>query len=423
MAVYRRTGDMEDETRRDRRKLAREKHLKRVTLAIPLLFFAVLLGFGVYFLITHLKSDPAPSSQETLTLDGEPVRLCFVGDVCPSAEAVAACRKNGGWDFLPCFQSVMPRLYSADLTVGNLEGVITGDEPTANAYPPALLRDLHEVGFDLLQTANSYSISSGLTGLSRTKAEIAAAGMEAVGTCDSQADYDRSRGVVVLDVGNLRVAFAAFTKGMVNNLQIPEDSAWSVNLLYKDLNYSEIDETRIEQVLDLAWSWRPDLVVALVHWGSEYNEEISDAQRQVASLLAKRGVSLVVGTHSHYVGPIERMANPASPTGSTVIAYGLGDFFSSADNENARAGCMLNVSFARSGGKVVLSGLSYVPTYSAHPDEQLKSAGWEVFDSLQTVAFYRSQHYARVSEPLCELLTSQIERMKAQTEAPDLQEP
>ena len=41
-------------------------------------------------------------------------------------------------------------------------------------------------------------------------------------------------------MNGIRFAFLAFTKGMENNLRVPEEALWSVNLLYSDELYKEI---------------------------------------------------------------------------------------------------------------------------------------------------------------------------------------
>ena len=418
------TDSLEDILRQDRKIANRARRKARLRRLIPLCLILALLGGGLIWLIGRMaKSEEVPD--ETQSPDETSVTLRFVGDIALSKTEQEAFRGSTGFDFSPCFRSVIAKLFSADLTVGNLEGNITDDAAVDDfTYPASLLTALSEAGFDILQTGNSCSIQYGITGLTRTRSEIEAAGMGAVGTCVSEEEYNKTGGVLIREVGGIRFAFVAFTKGMANNQRIPEEAAWCVNLLYTDdVNYTEVAESRISRTIDKAKALRPDVIVALVHWGSEYTEEISDSQRRIASVLMDNGVSLIIGTHSHYVGPIDRKLNPASPTGTTVIAYGLGDFLSVADTSGARSGCMLSVRFARRSGKIVITDLGYTPTYSTEPSERLECSRWEVLDSLQAVKFYREHYYDSVSEPMYNLLTDLIEHMKNQTEAQELQDP
>ncbi|MBQ1735709.1 MAG: CapA family protein [Lachnospiraceae bacterium] len=420
MAYSHRQDNLDEQLRRDRRIETRAKLKKRLEWMIPLGFFSALLIIGLIYLFQKLgsnKSDDQKIDYASLS----PVTVLFAGDISPSPEAVESYQIGRGYDFSACFHSVMAQTLSADLAVANLEGNISDSADKAN-YPPALLNSLSSIGFDILQTGNSYSIQNGITGLKRTRSEIENAGMQSVGTCISKEEYDQTGGIIIKEVNGIRFAFLAFTKGMVDNMHIPEEAAWCVNLLYSDdVTYSKIASDSIANTVKRAKAMNPDVIVALVHWGSEYNDEITESQRKIADLLCKNGASLIIGTHSHYVGPIVQMKNESSPTGSTLIAYGLGDFVSSADTEVARSGCILNVQFKRTEERVILSNVQYTPVYSTEPSEALECNSWEVLDCLQAVKFYEENYYDRVSEPIYDLLLKVISHMKDQTGAAEWQ--
>lgn len=420
MAYSHRQDNLDEQLRRDRRIETRAKLKKRLEWMIPLGFFSALLIIGLIYLFQKLgsnKSDDQKIDYASLS----PVTVLFAGDISPSPEAVESYQIGRGYDFSACFRSVMAQTLSADLAVANLEGNISDSADKAN-YPPALLNSLSSIGFDILQTGNSYSIQNGITGLKRTRSEIENAGMQSVGTCISKEEYDQTGGIIIKEVNGIRFAFLAFTKGMVDNMHIPEEAAWCVNLLYSDdVTYSKIASDSIANTVKRAKAMNPDVIVALVHWGSEYNDEITESQRKIADLLCKNGASLIIGTHSHYVGPIVQMKNESSPTGSTLIAYGLGDFVSSADTEVARSGCILNVQFKRTEERVILSNVQYTPVYSTEPSEALECNSWEVLDCLQAVKFYEENYYDRVSEPIYDLLLKVISHMKDQTGAAEWQ--
>lgn len=420
MAYSHRQDNLDEQLRRDRRIETRAKLKKRLEWIIPLGFFSALLIIGLIYLFQKLgsnKSDYQKIDYASLS----PVTVLFAGDISPSPEAVKSYQIGRGYDFSACFRSVMAQTLSADLAVANLEGNISDSADKAN-YPPALLNSLSSIGFDILQTGNSYSIQNGITGLKRTRSEIENAGMQSVGTCISKEEYDQTGGIIIKEVNGIRFAFLAFTKGMVDDMHIPEEAAWCVNLLYSDdVTYSKIASDSIANTVKRAKAMNPDVIVALVHWGSEYNDEITESQRKIADLLCKNGASLIIGTHSHYVGPIVQMKNESSPTGSTLIAYGLGDFVSSADTEVARSGCILNVQFKRTEERVILSNVQYTPVYSTEPSEALECNSWEVLDCLQAVKFYEENYYDRVSEPIYDLLLKVISHMKDQTGAAEWQ--
>ena len=136
--------------------------------------------------------------------------------------------------------------------------------------------------------------------------------------------------------------------------------------------------------------------------------------------MLENGVSLIVGTHSHCVGPIE--TGESIQTGRYAVAYGLGDFLSVSEGDSFRSGCILNVSFEKHEERVTMSGISYSPTFSAYPSEDLESDSYEVLDSLQAVSHYRENYYIRVSKPLYEKLVEDLARIDELTGAPELRE-
>jgi poly-gamma-glutamate capsule biosynthesis protein CapA/YwtB (metallophosphatase superfamily) len=85
-------------------------------------------------------------------------------------------------------------------------------------------------------------------------------------------------------------------------------------------------------------------LVALVHWGAEYTEAPTDAERDAAIRLNACGVSLVVGAHSHKASPrIESLAG-----GATQMVFSLGNFLFDQVSERS-SGALLEVRVFRQG--------------------------------------------------------------------------
>lgn len=408
-------NDLEEQLRQDRRLGKARRRKRRLRRLIPVLLIVILLA-GLYLLIWG-KSEAEEATTETLAPDTLSATLNFVGDISLDDEMLEAFRTENGYDFNPLFRRIVPRLISADLTVGNLEGNITpADSVGAHNYPSALLSALYAAGFDILQTANSYSIQNGITGLSATKQAIEGAGMNALGTWSSEDDR-KSNGVLIREVNGIRIAFLGFTKG-VNNLRVPAGAEYCVNLLYSDYdtNYSKIARSAITSAVEEAKLWAPDVIVVMVHWGSEYDKETADSQKEIAKLLFSSGANLIIGSHSHHVGRMELYSRDIRSMGGNFIAYSLGDFVSTADNSASRNGCVLSVNIVKDGDGVRIRELQYAPTYSAAPSQELGTTDYEVLDTLGAINFYRDGYYDRVSDKLYDKLLSAVENMKEQTE-------
>ncbi|MBR4193956.1 MAG: CapA family protein [Oscillospiraceae bacterium] len=413
-------NNLEEQLAQDHRLGKVRRRKRRLRKLIPLLLLLVLAA-GLWLLLRHPEEE-APPPTETIAPGSSVATLNFVGDISLDDAMLERFRSGSGYDFTPLFRRVVPRLAAADLTVGNLEGNITGSgEPGDHSYPPALLRDLYAAGFDVLQTANSYSIQNGITGLAETKQAIQAAGMDALGTWSSEEDR-RDHGVLIRDVNGLRVAFLSFTKGM-NNMRLPAGADYCVNLLYSDYdtNYSKVARGAITAAVEEVKLYTPDLIIAMVHWGSEYDREVADTQEEIAKLLFDSGVHLIVGSHSHYVGPMEFRNRKISPFGGSFIAYSLGDFLSTADTSSARHGCVLSITICKDGNGTRITGLEYAPTFSAAPSQELKIDDYEILDTLDAISFYKEGYYDRVSDVLYDRLVSAVERMKEQTGLGDYQ--
>lgn len=408
-------NDLEEQLRQDRRlgKARRRKRLLRKLLPVFLLLIAAL---GIFLLVRFTGKEEETEVPSTLAPGSSVVTLNFVGDISLDEAMLKSFQKGSDYDFTPLLRRVIPRLASADLTVGNLEGNVSVSGSIAdNVYPPALLRDLYAAGFDILQTANSYSIQNGIAGLTETRQAIQAAGMEALGTWVSEEDREQNH-VLIREVNGMRIAFLAFTKGM-NNLRLPTGTDYCVDLLYTDYdtNYSKIARTAISAAVEEAKLQQPDLIVAMLHWGSEYDKEIADSQKEIAKLLFENGVHLIIGSHSHFVGALELKNRNVTYDGGNFIAYSLGDFISTADTSTARNGCVLSLTVCKDEDGIRITDLHYSPTYSSAPSEDLGTEDYEVLDTLDAISFYKNGYYDRVSDKLYEKLISAVEKMKEQT--------
>lgn len=332
-----------------------------------------------------------------------------VGDIYLTDEMLTDARRaNGSYDFSAQFEGVCASLAAADLTIGNFEGTFCGTPygASAGSYPDEFAAALSAAGFDLLQTANSYSIFGGLSGLQRTKAVIEDNGMTPVGTYSSAEDRAETP-VVLREVNGVRIAFVAFTKGL-GGLSLPENAAGCVDLLYEDYttDYSDLDTAAIDAVLNAAKQEKPDVIIAALHWGSENVSEVSEKQEAAADYLFRNGVDVILGSHSHLVGTVETrtITFESGATKEVVLAYSLGDFCK-AEKGGCNASLILNLEFTRdhASGATTITNVSYTPV--AAIDRGSKAADrYAVIDIDNSLALYESNYYDRISSDLYETL-------------------
>ena len=167
---------------------------------------------------TDVSQAAVPTEPDTT------VTIAAVGDIMMYDEQLeAALQSDGTYDFTSSFAAVSGSTVSADLTVGNLElnfcGPPYAGKPDFRA-PESLAKTLSSIGFDILQTANTYSIQNGLSGLRSTIQYLDAAGISHVGTYAAQDDKTSLGGVLLKNVNGVKIAFIAYTKGL-NYLTLP----------------------------------------------------------------------------------------------------------------------------------------------------------------------------------------------------------
>lgn len=364
--------------------------------------------------------EPALQTQEAAQpVNTATATISAVGDLTISDTLAAdALQSDGSYDFGACLYSAAP-LLSADLTVGNLELTFSGEPYGGGTYsaPESLAGTLSTLGFDILQTANSKSLAGGISGLRSTLDTLAANGIDALGTYATQQARDGSGRVLLREVNGIRFAFFAYTKGF-DGMSIPTGSEYCANVLYKDYDtaYSEIDKADILSVIQEAKSLEPDVIIAMVHWGSEYKMTVSKTQKELADLLFTNGVDVILGTHSHMVGPMEtRTVTRDDGTEKDVfLAYSLGNFLASDTEAYTQDGIVLNLTFTKDldTGSTSLSASDYTPVYLADYGEGAQDR-FRTMGIEQSLQLYDELYIGRVSESTRDAMLEALEDLEA----------
>ena len=378
-----------------RRLLMRQRVLVIVLLVIVILSLILILR-GCRNRREHpelyVKKDNA------LELQTEPdatVNIAAVGDIMITDDLLADARQpDGSYQFAESFAAVSGYTLSADLAIGNLECNFCG-EPYAGKpdyrAPDSLAMTLSTIGFDLLQTANTCSIQNGLSGLQSTIDALTNAGIDHAGTYASQAERSNNGGVVLKTVSGMKIAIIAYTKGL-GGLQLPEGAEYAVNLLYKDYStdYEKLDMSALLDSVDAAKALKPDIIVVMLHWGSEATLE---------------------------VGRMETMdiTTDDGKEKTCFVAYSLGNFFSSQSSSYA-SGCeesvILNLQFTKNGetGETALTNVSYTPLYLLDSGKDADGSRYEILPIRTAIA---SGLFPKETERL----TNAISRLRTRTES------
>jgi len=249
-----------------------------------------------------------PAVAQASVASSTPITIAWVGDTMLGHDGAQPPR--GGREL---FASMRPWLRSADLTLGNLEGVLasTGASKCAGSKsracfafraPPATAAALRWAGFDAMSLANNHAMDYGAAALDETVAALRANGIAATG---------RPGQITVMRVRGTRIA-------LVGLAPYP----WA---------QSSLDLAGAAALVRTAHT-RADVVIAMIHAGAEgasqthtpagrevaFGEDRGDT-RALARTLVDAGAALVLGSGPHVVRGIERR-------NGRLIAYSLGNF-------------------------------------------------------------------------------------------------
>ena len=412
----------------------RQQEAQRKKLRLQLTFVAVALVacvLGIFLLTkgdvpetTEPSTVPVTTVPETTEAPTETasrfnqnntvIHIRAAGDLNVTDKTVASADTDLGYDYTRPFLDVASLLSDADLTILNFEGNVCG-EPYGSATrsaPKEMIQALADAGVDVVQMANSYSIYNGMIGLSQTLTNIRMAGIEPIGAYATESEFREGKGYTICEVQGIKVALVPFTKGM-GSLGLPAGSENCVNVLYTDYatTYRDVDEEKIRSILKAAASEQPDITIALLHWGSEFNDVISDTQKEILSLMKENGVDAIIGTHSHMVHEISYDTS----TGF-LVAYSLGDFFGDGARGGTNYSIILDLEITKDSetGQTKITDYSYTPIYTLSESES--ADGYRrVVRIRETMAAFDVNYLDKVTKSAYTSMETSLERIAERT--------
>jgi poly-gamma-glutamate synthesis protein (capsule biosynthesis protein) len=238
-----------------------------------------------------------------------PLVLDAVGDITFGEQVGPAVSAYGG--AFP-WTGVARALRAADMTTGNLETSVSTRgtaevKPYAFRGPPQALPPMSRLaGFDVLTLANNHADDYGSEALLDTLRYVRAAGIKPIG---AGANELLARRPAIVEAGGLKVAFLGYSDinpaGFRATATTPGTAAADPAAIAADVR---------------AARRRADLVVCFMHWGVELQPQPDSRQQQLAAACLSAGAQVVLGAHSHVLGPVSR------PTPRSLVAWTLGNF-------------------------------------------------------------------------------------------------
>lgn len=400
-----------------RRELRKQQQAQQVKKRRKRLRLAILLTAGVLCVaLVLLLVLPKPQSSDTPSTENEEapqnktvIHFVAGGDVNINDRTAAQ-----DLDYTAAFLDVAHLLSSGNITALNFEGNLLGapyGSATASA-PQAMMQALSRAGVDFIQLANSYSIHNGMAGLLSTISGVEQSGMTPLGVYSSSAEFNEENGFSLIDVQGVKIALVAFTKGM-DGLALPAGNENCVNVLYKDYQstYQTVNTEGITEILDKVNRIDPDITIALLHWGSEFNDTISSSQEKVCQLMQDGGVDVILGTHSHYV---QKMT--LDPNTGNFVAWSLGDFISDADRAGSEYSVVLDLEITKDNdtGNTRVTGFSYTPIFTINEEGK----PLRVVRIHEAIAAYDLGYMDKVSEATYNAMKYALDRIEVRIHGP-----
>lgn len=348
------------------------------------------------------KNNEEKPSDTTFTMTA-------VGDImCHNTQYKDAYNsETNTYDFSYVFENISSHTKTADICIGNLETTFAGEDRGYSSYPrfntpDSLAYELKSIGFDVLSTAGNHALDMGYDGLSRTINVLNDADISHLGTYTSHEEQDK---VLIKFVKGLKIAFINYTYG-TNGIPVPSDKNYCVNLNNKEL---------IKKHINTAKSKNADIIVACMHWGTEYQTKPNSSQEDLADFLIQNGVNIILGTHPHVLQPYEKKT-VILDDGSTkegFVVYSLGNFISDQNAKYTRDSIILNLTITKHvDGTVSVDKVEPVPIYM-YKDTSAKNQKMKLVDINKTLYNYENYLDNSISEDFYNLMKKELNNINS----------
>ena len=264
---------------------------------------------------------------------GQATILCGGDLMCEPAMSEAA-YLDGEYDFRPAFRCIRPILSSADLTIANLETIVSERFPYAREIhrvphhtgvryhcnaPVEYLDALRYGSFDALVLANNHNADGGYEGIIDTLDNLDSNQFMHTGLFRNS----NEERVLLIDVNDIKLAVLSYTEHI--NRHLDEEFLTEAGCEQLTNMYSK---EKLQKDIDLARAKGAEFVLVYIHFlGREYSHVVIDRQVQTAQEIADAGADCIMGSHMHCV---QKYDTVVSRDGRRVpVTYSLGNLMTS----------------------------------------------------------------------------------------------
>lgn len=292
--------------------------------------------------------------------------LMFTGDImCRYEQQDAAVKKYGRPDFSDSFVYMEDVFDDADLVAGNLETTIsestkytleenmTDGLPNRNAQS-TYLDAVRDAGIDMVMTGNNHCLDGGVRSIYETIFHLDQYGLMHTGTflnAEDRADHP----YVMADVNGIKVAFISYSDTFnLHDRNLTEEG--------RKCLINKYNADKAEDDIRSARAAGAEFVVVYTHLGKEYSHDVTEKQKKEVKEAAEEGADFVVNLHPHVV---QKSDTITTSDGRTVpVAYCLGNFISSMEENDRRETAVLKLSLMKDGDSVQITDFTFIPCFT-----------------------------------------------------------
>ena len=263
-------------------------------------------------------------------------------------------------DFQKQFEDIKPIIKNSNLALCHLETPIANINEHYRGYPlfnvpPQIIKAIKQVGFHMCSTASNHSFDAGPEGIKRTLDALDREKIKHTGTYRTVEESIQSLIMdVTTHVGLVKVGIISYTYDFNYASYIDDSIKFMAN---------KIDIVNICNSAKKIRDAGAEVVIAKLHWGTEYTSIPNSYQLNISNKLAESElINLIDGSHTHTVQPIQKIKN-------MWVMYSHGNFIA-AQNEpmtTKSEGVITRWTFKELADKsFTISNIEIAPTFITH---------------------------------------------------------
>lgn len=323
----------------------RKKFFKILLIFITLL----ILILGIVLIVNKInKKDKEVNNKEIIASKEETYKLSLImaGDMLVHDKIYNEARKNAnnnGYDFKPMLTYIKDIVKDYDLAYYNEEVVLGGSSIGLSSYPAfnspyEVGLDMIDAGFNMVSLATNHTLDRGIKAIENS---LDFWNSTDVYTAGSYKTMEERNNIKIKEKNNITYAMLNYTYG-TNGIKRPNGyesyvNIWDMSNKNSYEEYKNVVKQDIENIRN-----KVDVLIVAMHFGEEYNFNTTWYQEDSSNFLSSLGVDIIIGTHSHVLGPIKWINN-------TLVIYSLGNFLSAHEvvNISNRIGLLSSIDIVK----------------------------------------------------------------------------